>query len=214
MLEPAGPSALIVSWLWWGMFIFFSIVAVFMTGIWLYAMRQNKSSKWQINEKLSRWLIIGGGILLPTISIIVLLVFGIPLGQQLLPLPLKNETLLKINITGHQWWWEVNYPDLKITLINELHIPVNVPINIYAMSADVIHSFWIPSLAGKIDMIPGYKNVMRIQASKTGFFRGQCSEFCGLRHANMILPVWVHTESDFALWKTNQQNLKPKRESP
>ncbi|QBS10254.1 cytochrome c oxidase subunit II [Legionella israelensis] len=205
MLDPAGPAALLVSKLWWGMFIFFSLVFIVVCILWFYAMRsRDKEANKNEVERLSRYFIIGGGILLPTISISLVLLFGVPIGHSMLPLP-GNQKILRINVTGHQWFWEVHYPDAGITLINELHLPLNQPIDIYATSHDVIHSFWVPRLNGKIDMIPGHTNILRIQATKPGHFRGQCAEFCGLWHARMLLDVEVHSHDEFNAWLKRQQ---------
>jgi len=167
--------------------------------------------------KLRRHLIIGGGVLLPTISIIVLLFFGIPVGQRMLPFTVHGAPPLRIDVIGHQWWWEIHYPDAGVTLINELHLPVKQAIDIHATSADVIHSFWVPRLNGKIDMIPGRTNLLRLYVSKPGQFRGQCAEFCGRFHARMILPVTAHAPDKFAAWlqsRTQAKNMPPTSDTP
>src|SRR5690606_1029345 len=101
---------------------------------------------------------------------------------------------------GHQWWWEVRYPDSGVVTANKLHLPVDRPVDLDVTSADVIHSFWVPRLGGKIGMIPGRHNRIRLQADLPGTFRGQCSEFCGTQHTHMILDVQAHAEEDFANW--------------
>ncbi len=130
----------------------------------------------------------------------------------MLPLPLSGNPPLRIDVIGHQWWWEIHYPEAGITLINELHLPIGHPVDIHATSQDVIHSFWIPRINGKIDMIPGRINVLRLQVTKPGHFRGQCAEFCGLLHAQMILKVEAHKADDFSAWieKKRQHSFMPK----
>lgn len=161
-------------------------------------------------EKLSAYLIIGGGILLPSITIFVILLFGIPIGHNLLPHPQKN--VMRIDVIGHQWFWEIHYPDNQITLKNELHLPLKQPIDFYVTSDDVIHSFWIPRLNGKIDAIPGHVNILRLQATKPGNLRGQCAEFCGVRHAKMVLKITVHNDDSFKLWlQQAHSNFKPSK---
>lgn len=200
-LDPAGPSAHAAAALWWGMFVFSALVLPVIVALWLYAMwRKPKPLTVAQARRLNLRWIIGGGLVLPVISLSILLGFGIPMGYRMLPLPLAGQTPLRINVTGHQWWWEIRYPDAGIVLKNELHLPVGVPVDIHVTSADVIHSFWVPRLAGKIDMIPGRTNILRLQADAPGHFRGQCAEFCGTGHAGMVLAVQAHTLQDFQTW--------------
>lgn len=200
MLSPAGPSALAVSRLWWGMAGFFTLVLLAVTALWFYAMwrKPRPITEAQARRLFNRW-VFGGGLVLPIVSIAVLIGFGIPMGYRMLPLPLA-ETPLRIEVTGHQWWWEVRYPDTGVVTKNELHLPAGVPVDMHVTSADVIHSFWVPRLAGKIDMLPGRINVLRLTADAPGRFRGQCAEFCGRGHAHMILAVEAHTPQDFKSW--------------
>lgn len=200
-LNPAGPSALAIANLWWGMFGFFALVLVIVVALWLYAMWRKPVSltETQANRLHQRW-IIGGGLILPLMTIIVLLSFSIPMGYRMLPLPLDGQAPLRIDITAHQWRWEVYYSDADIKTKNELHLPAGVPVDIHVRSADVIHSFWVPRLAGKIDVIPGRTNILRLEADAPGRFRGQCAEFCGKWHALMVLMVEAHTPEDFEAW--------------
>lgn len=200
-LDPAGIGAGAASFLWWFMCIFFSIVFIGVVALWFYAMRpKDKALKGDALVKVRRRMIIGGGLLLPAISIFILIILGIPLGNRMMPFAPSNNNVMVINVVGHQWWWEVQYPKEGIRLINEVHIPVNHPVDIHATSADVIHSFWVPRLNGKIDMIPGHTNILRLQAQKPGQYRGQCAEFCGLWHANMVINVFAHTPETFQSW--------------
>jgi cytochrome c oxidase subunit 2 len=117
---------------------------------------------------------------------------------------------LKAAIVGHQWWWEIRYPDFGIVTANELHVPVSEPAQptptfLTLQSADVIHSFWVPQLAGKMDVIPNKTNRVWIDPHTPGLYVGQCAEFCGLQHAGMLLRVIVHTKDEFASWVAAQQ---------
>jgi cytochrome c oxidase subunit 2 len=118
---------------------------------------------------------------------------------------------LTIQVTGWQWWWDITYenaePSRVVTTANEIHIPVDKPIMLKLAAGDVIHSFWVPELAGKEDLIPGRENYLRIVATKPGIYRGQCAEFCGLQHAHMGLRVIVDTPDKFNAWYDAQ--LKP-----
>lgn len=187
------------------MFIFFSLVTIAVSILWFYTLNsKNKSFDKKQIQRTSRLFIIGGGILFPSITILVILFFGIPVGNHILSHPEKN--IMRIDVIGHQWFWEIHYPDEKITLMNELHLPLNQPVNMYVTSHDVIHSFWIPRLNGKVDAIPGHINILRLKATKPGNLRGQCAEFCGRRHALMILNIKVHEIDSFNKWVQTQQD--------
>jgi len=109
-----------------------------------------------------------------------------------------------IDVTAHQWWWEFRYPATGITTANELHIPVATQIRLELKSADVIHSFWVPALGGKRDVVPGQINHLTLQARDDGVYFGQCGEFCGLSHANMRFRVFVDSPQQFARWQQDQ----------
>jgi cytochrome c oxidase subunit 2 len=223
-LDPAGPAARSVAGLWWGMLAFATLVLVVLAGLWLYAMHRAPGSAdantdidtdansapdtdanaAQMRRIHQRW-IIGGGLVLPVASIVVLLTFGIPIGHRMLPLAPAEGEAVRIDVTGHQWWWQVQYPATGISLENELHIPVGVPVDIYLTSADVIHSFWVPRLGGKLDAIPGRINILRLVADRPGVYRGQCAEFCGLQHAHMQFRLHAHRPEDFAIWLQEAQ---------
>ncbi|MQX91071.1 cytochrome c oxidase subunit II [Sinorhizobium meliloti] len=120
----------------------------------------------------------------------------------------RNEAPLQLLVKGHQWWWEVTYedaqPSRRFTTANEIHVPVGQPVLIKLQSSDVIHSFWVPSLAGKMDVIPGRENRIVIEATRDGIFRGQCAEFCGWQHAHMAITVVAHATADFERWRESQ----------
>lgn len=115
---------------------------------------------------------------------------------------------LVLDVTGHQWWWEVRYdaatPSQIFETANEIHIPVGVPVLIRLHGGDVIHSFWVPKLSGKTDAIPGQTNLSWMQAQKPGRYRGACSEFCGAQHANMAFEVVAESAADYELWRSAQ----------
>jgi cytochrome c oxidase subunit 2 len=116
---------------------------------------------------------------------------------------------LSIEIVGHQWWWEVHYPDptpsRAVTTANEVHIPVGRPVQVRLESRDVIHSFWVPNLQGKRDLIPGHVNTVWLQADQPGLFHGQCAEFCGAQHAHMAFLIVAEPESAFSAWLDGQR---------
>jgi cytochrome c oxidase subunit 2 len=107
---------------------------------------------------------------------------------------------LEIKVVGHQWWWDFEYPD-GIKTANELHLPSGRPVRLSLESDDIIHSFWVPQLGGKRDLVPGQINQITLVATKPGMYPGQCAEFCGLSHANMRFRVFVDSPADFAKWQ-------------
>ena len=117
---------------------------------------------------------------------------------------------LEVKVVGHRWWWEFDYGDLGFVTANELHVPLTKDgepraIFLTLESADVVHSFWVPNLAGKKDVVPGRVNALWLQPAETGHFVGQCAEYCGNQHANMLINVFVHEEAQFDAWVANQQ---------
>jgi cytochrome c oxidase subunit 2 len=122
----------------------------------------------------------------------------------------KPKAAVDVTVVGHQFWWEFNYPKLGIHTVNELHVPVSnpqspTPTFMTLLSADVIHSFWVPQLAGKTDVVPNKVNKLWIDPQHTGVYVGQCAQFCGVQHAKMLLRVYVDTREGFAAWVKNQQ---------
>lgn len=112
-------------------------------------------------------------------------------------------------VTGHQWWWEVEYPGTDIISANEIHIPTNKKLRVKVRSDDVIHSFWVAQLARKMDAIPGHENYIWLEASKPGVYQGRCAEFCGNQHAWMNFQVVAHSPEEFDEWKTHQETTPP-----
>ncbi|MGY8810156.1 MAG: cytochrome c oxidase subunit II [Pseudomonadales bacterium] len=205
-LQPAGPGAQASAWLWWGMFSAFTLVLLVVVLLWLHAMRRDPG---QVTDReaqrvQNRW-VVGGGLILPILSITVILAFGIPLGQRMLPLPLDEGEPVRINVTAHQWWWEVSYPDTGIVLKDELHIPAGMPVDLHLTSSDVVHSFWVPRLGGKMDMFPGRTNILRLEADYPGTYHGSCTEFCGKGHAHMQFTVQAHEPADYQAWLKQRQ---------
>lgn len=205
ILDPAGPHAQSVAWIWWGMFWFSTFIMVLMIWLWWRAMFRDGSDTdvADLQKKQNSW-VIWGGIALPTGAITLLLAFGIPAGHRMLPF--EGDNVVHIEVTAHQWFWEIYYPDTGVRLIDEVHIPVDTPINFHVTSEDVIHSFWVPRLGGKLDAIPGRTNVLRLEASQTGRFDGQCAEYCGVAHTYMDFVVEVHDAEGFEAWRAESQS--------
>lgn len=125
---------------------------------------------------------------------------------------------MTIDIVAHQWWWEVRYesttPSEGFVTANEIHIPTGVRVYFRLTSTDVIHSFWVPQLSGKTDVIPGYENIMWLEADRPGSYRGQCGEYCGPQHAHMALAVIAQPPAEFAAWRAHQLLPAPPPDSP
>lgn len=114
----------------------------------------------------------------------------------------------EIRITGQEWWWQIKYlnddPSQQFTTANELHLPTDRPVNIEVRTGDVMHSFWVPALHGKVDLIPGTTNYIRLQASQPGEYTGQCAEYCGAEHARMRILAVAQRPDEYAAWKEAQ----------
>lgn len=155
------------------------------------------------DERVSGRLVWIGGIIGPAAILVLLLVASSSVGRSVAHVEREGE--LVIDVVGHMFWWEINYPDLDITTANEIHVPVDRPVRLRLTTNDVIHSFWIPRLHGKIDMIPGTENWLTFEARETGRLRGQCAEFCGIAHAQMVAFVEVQEADEFEAWAEAQQ---------
>jgi cytochrome c oxidase subunit II len=140
------------------------------------------------------------------IPALILFAIAIPTIAVIFDLSKKPDNALQVTVIGHQFWWEYQYTDLGITTANELVIPAGVPVELTLKSVDVIHSYWIPPLAGKTDVIPGRENHMGFEADRPGTYLGQCTEFCGLSHANMRALAVAHTQSDFDTWVARERS--------
>lgn len=147
-------------------------------------------------------LIIAGGIAFPVIVLSALLVYALLSSSALVRAEAPPD--LRIEVVGEMWWWRIRYVDGAgahiVETANEIRIPAGRSIELSLTTADVIHSFWVPNLSGKIDMIPGHVNKKRLRANATGVFRGQCAEYCGAQHANMALHVIALTQDEFDAW--------------
>jgi cytochrome c oxidase subunit 2 len=200
-LEPAGREAeqLAQLFMWMGL----GAVAIWlaMIALALYAPRATALT----GRRGANLLIIGGGVVFPLVVLTSLLLLGLPRLRDLLT-PAAQDAL-SLEIWGHQWWWRVRYHrpgQAPIELANEIRLPVGVRVNTRLSSSDVIHSFWVPALTGKMDMIPGRTNRLALEPTRTGTFRGVCAEFCGSSHARMNFVVVVVGQQEFDQWLAGQ----------
>ena len=156
-----------------------------------------------------RSVLVGGG-LVPIA--VLMIVMGIRIGIENQFSDPAGSDPLTIEVIGHQWWWEIHYTDQNFNTANEIHIPAGQPVTVHVTTADVIHSFWVPQLHGKIDMIPGQTNTITLEADQPGIYRGQCAEFCGAQHANMAFLVIAEKPDLFQAWLSSQEksSVQPK----
>lgn len=205
-LDPQGPAAARIANLWWLMVALGGLTYLMVLGFLLLALWRRRGAEgaqegnWQ---RRSRLLILGGGLIFP--AFVLLTLYGLTLNTlSALNLPAQSDRLL-IEVVGHQWWWEVNYPHQRIRTANEIHIPVGEPVELKLTAADVIHSFWVPELHGKLDLLPGRTNTWWLEAERPGEYWGVCAEFCGTQHAKMLFVVVAEPEAEFQAWLAAQQ---------
>jgi cytochrome c oxidase subunit 2 len=212
MLDPAGDQARDIDAVWRTMLAVCGLMYVLVLGFLVWALWRARRSRADalpatghtpaesvLERGLTGWaaLIVAGLIVLTTVSFLV--------DRSLAEI---GPDPLRIKVTGNQWWWDVEYrgegPSGTLTTANELHLPVDRPAVIELVANDVIHSFWVPNLSGKTDLIPGRTNYLAVTPRRVGRFRGQCAEFCGLEHAKMAFDVVVDTPETFEAWRLAQ----------
>jgi cytochrome c oxidase subunit II len=156
-------------------------------------------------ERAATFVVIGAGVALPIALLVALFVWSDLIVIKSTAAPAPGSTEMTIHVTGHQWWWEVRYDGTDVVTANEIHIPVRTRVDVRLSTADVIHSFWIPELNRKTDMIPGQANRQLLIANEPGTYRGQCAEFCGLQHAHMAVEVVAQPRAQFDAWLAAQR---------
>jgi cytochrome c oxidase subunit 2 len=219
VLHPSAPQAGNIEWLYWVIFAVLLAVYIIMIAAFTAAGAKSRINagppipiiKNDEGDRRAKW-VVASAIGITVITLFVVLVLSVVTGKRVEGLASKNP--VTVHITGHQWWWEVSYPnsqaDQTITTANEIHIPIHTPVVVLTNSADVIHTFWAPSITGKRDLIPGYSSAFWFQVDKPGVYHGQCAEFCGLQHAHMGFRIVAESVDEFQAWQ--QQQLKPATE--
>jgi cytochrome c oxidase subunit II len=208
-LEPSGAHAARVAVLWWGMLavstmVFVAVVTLAVMAVW--RRRDPDEDREAVDRRHER--VVAGSIAGTVVILFGVLIGSLWTGTASAALRGGDDPLV-VEVTGRQWWWHVRYmdpvPARTFVSANEVHVPVGRTVELHLRSDDVIHSFWVPRLAGKVDMVPGRTNLLRIRADEEGVFRGQCAEFCGLQHALMSMVVVAHAPDAWERWAEAQR---------
>lgn len=208
-LDPAGKEAESVATLFWVTAVGGLVIWALVVALIQYAARWKRGT---ISEKTAGQVILWGGAIFPIVVLTALLTYALWLMPFLRPFAPPGETSIRIEVVGHQFWWHVVYHRADGSLVisaNEIRLPVGERVEFVLTSADMIHSFWIPSLAGKMDMIPGRTNRLSLLAQRPGTYRGQCAEFCGTSHALMAFPVVAMERAQFDAWLNRRDRSAP-----
>lgn len=211
-LDPKGPLAqdqyeTFMLTLYVGLFLFVTVGGALAFATWRYRAKKNDENR-ELPKQTHGNPLVEGALILA--SVIILVVVAVPTLRGIVlmkELPAEaEEQAVRITVTGYQWWWEFEYPEEQLTTANELVIPVGRPVVLDLRAGDVIHSFWLPKLSGKTDLIPGQRNKMWIQADEAGLYWGQCAEFCGESHAFMLFRARAVTEEDYRAWIEHEKS--------
>jgi cytochrome c oxidase subunit II len=210
VVHPVGPAARAIDELWWVMF--FLLSAVFMITLLLLGLAlalPRRAGREEAPGGNTRFVVISG-IAIPAVILAGMLIYSLQTTRALE----ARETDFTIRVIGHRWWWEVHYPDHGILTANEIVMPAGVPVRFELFAQDVIHSFWIPNLGGKLDMLPEKWTSYWLKADRPGMLRGQCAEYCGLQHALMAFTVEVLDPTAFAAWVAHRRGPAPEPATP
>ena len=207
-LDAAGPQAAQVERLWWVLFWVCTVIFVLVITLLLIAVfKRRKTGENDPGSEARKRLVITSGAIISILILFAFLIESFFVGRALTA-ELNHKDGVVIQLTGHQWWWEVRYQNVDaqniFTTANEIHIPVGTPVTLDLKSTDVIHSFWVPNLSGKKDLIPGKISRVWLQADRPGLYRGQCAEYCGHQHAHMAFWVIAESPEEFQRWMASQ----------
>jgi cytochrome c oxidase subunit II len=211
-LDPHSPQSHDIRTLWWWMLVVAGIVflgAIAMLVMAWVRRREPGLPFFGQSERMETRLVVLFGMVIPVVVLVALFFVSdvYVIGKTEPPSP--GSTAMSVEVTGHQWWWEVHYPGTTAVTANEIHIPARTRVNLIGNTDDVIHSFWVPQLNRKIDLIPGRNNRLLLYANSPGVYRGQCAEFCGLQHAHMAFEVIAEPPNQFQAWLQNMAANAP-----
>ena len=208
-LDPHGAESATVANLFWIMVVSGALIWVGVIGILLFAVSRRKAS---LDDRQAGKFILWGGAVFPSVTLLALLSCALWLMPGLRPFAAPDDPALRIDVKGNQFWWQVAYnlPDGSVVhAANEIRMPVGKRVEFALTSDNVIHSFWIPALGGKMDMIPGRTNRLSLLATKQGTFRAACAEYCGTSHALMAFAAVAMPPDDFDRWLAEQAEPSP-----
>ncbi len=215
-LDPASTDAARIAELWWWMLAVSTAVVVAVLALLAVALWRGRRGGQPTSPRPAWSMVLVGGVAAPLVASVAVVVHSIQIGHAIVAAP--REPAVTVDVIGRRWWWEVRYQDdggrTIATTANEIHLPVGRPALLRLHSDNVIHSFWVPNLQGKADMVPGQVNDLWLEPRQTGIFRGQCAEFCGTQHAFMAFVVVVEPEDDFRAWLRREAAPAASPESP
>ena len=202
VLHPHSHAEHEINVLWWVMFVASCIGLMLVAFLILLGwLRRNRPSlPFGVGERGATGLVIGLGIALPIVLLSTLFFWSDVFVIRSTAAPSPRSTALTVRVVGHQWWWEIGYPGTPAVTANEVHIPVGTRVQVLGTTDDVIHSIWLPELNRKVDVVPGRVNRLLLAANRPGTYQGECSEFCGLQHAHMLLYAIVQPRAQFRAW--------------
>jgi cytochrome c oxidase subunit II len=202
MLDTRGPGAAQIAVVWWLILALAIGVSIVMSAVLLFAVHRGRrrAAGHDVPEVDGRRLVWIGGAIVPAVLLFISLVASYRLAPAIYPPRNEPPNTMTVDVIAHMFWWEIRYPDYGIITANEFHIPVGRPVRLRLHAGDVIHSFWVPQLHGKMDHIPGRVNELWLRADSAGAFRGQCAEYCGMSHALMALWVFAVPPAEMEEW--------------
>ncbi len=200
-LDPSGPRAESSATAFWILLAVASLVCVVVIAMVVLTVVRRRGSV-DVRTDDARGFVLGYGVIMP--AVVLAATFALSVTVLATDSQPSEREAATIEVTGHQWFWEVSYPADDVVTANEIHVPVGVPVRLVLTSDDVIHSFWVPELIPKTDLIPGRVNTTWLQADEAGRFRGQCAEYCGLQHGHMAFQVVAEPMDDFRAWVDEQ----------
>jgi cytochrome c oxidase subunit II len=212
-LNPRGLQATLIDDLWW-LFLIVSIVVwvAVVAALWLALWRRNRVALTHPpgDGEPGKRRVVAAATGVTILVLLGLITASVLVGRATTAMPDASRRPLIVEVIGHQWWWEINYLHADgrrdFSTANEIHVPVGRPVIVQTTSRDVIHSFWVPNLAGKMDLLPGRTNTIWFEATHPGEYRGQCAEFCGIQHAKMAFIVVAHPEEAFEEWASLERS--------
>jgi cytochrome c oxidase subunit 2 len=205
-ISSAGSESKRVAGVWWLAFGVGAAVYLIVAGLVVYgALRRGGAEIDEDRRRRERLVIVIGGVLVPFLILLFFAAVTVNATAHLRKAAPSNAVQLVVH--GERWWWQVQYPALGIDTANEIHVPVGQPVHIELISDNVIHSFWVPQLAGKEDLVPGQPNELTFTVNEPGRYRGECAEYCGVEHARMGFYVIAQPASDFTTWVAQRQQL-------